>query len=95
MQKSWDFIKDSGEFIEKIKTISNIPDDAISVTADAVGLYPSIPHEFGLKALEETLAKRDSIQISTYYLVKMAKLCFKIFILNLMERQSNKCLVML
>ena len=43
------------------------------VTADVVGLYPSIAHELGLKALEETLEKRDFIQISTSDLVKMAK----------------------
>ena len=72
-QRSWSYIKDSGDFIEKIKRISNIPDDAILVTADVVGLYPSIPHELGLKALEEALEKRDSIQISTSDLVKMAK----------------------
>ena len=73
MQRSWSYIKDSGDFIEKIKRIGNIPDDAVSVTADVVGLYPSTPHELGLKALEEALGKRDSIQISTSYLVKMAK----------------------
>ena len=63
MQKSWSYIKDSGDFIEKIKRIGNIPEDAILVTADVVGLYPSIPHEFGLKALEKALEKRESIQI--------------------------------
>ena len=73
MQRSWSYIKDSGDFIERIKRISNIPNDAILVTADVVGLYLSIPHEIGLKALEEALEKRDSIQISTSNLVKMAK----------------------
>ena len=38
-----------------------------------MGLYPSIPHELGLKALEEALEKRDFIQISISDLVKMAK----------------------
>ena len=52
MRRSWSYVKDSGDFIEKIKRISNIPDDAILVTADVVALYPSIPHELGLKALE-------------------------------------------
>ena len=37
-----------------------------------MGLYPSIP-QLGLKALEEALEKRDSIQFSTSDLVKMAK----------------------
>ena len=73
MQRSWSYFKDSGDFIEKTKRISNIPDDAILVTADVVRLYPSIPHELVLKALEEALEKRDSIQISTSDLVKMAK----------------------
>ena len=69
------YIKDSGDFTKKIKRISNIPDDAILVMADVVGLYPSILHELGLKALEafeEALEKRDPIQISTFDLVKMA-----------------------
>ena len=38
MQRSWSYIKDSGDFIEKIKRITNIPGDAILVTADVVGL---------------------------------------------------------
>ena len=33
---SWSYIKDSVDFIEKIKRISNIPDDAILVMADVV-----------------------------------------------------------
>ena len=73
MERSWSYFKDSGDFIERIRRISNIPDDAILVTADVVGLNPSIPHELGLKALEEALEKRDSIQISTSDLVKMTR----------------------
>ena len=73
MQRSCSYIKDSGDFIEKIKRISNIPDHAILVTTDVVGLYSSIPHELGLKDLEEALEKRDPIQISTSDLVEMAK----------------------
>ena len=73
MQKSWSYIKDSGDFMEKIKRIGNIPEDTILVTADFVGSYPSISHELGLKALEAALEKRDSIQISTSEHVKMTK----------------------
>ena len=32
-----------------------MPNGAILVTADAVGVYPSIPHEDGLYALSEEL----------------------------------------
>ena len=61
MQSSWSYTKD---FIKKLKRISNILDGAILVTAGAMGLYPSIPHELGLNALEEALEKRESIQVS-------------------------------
>ena len=62
MQRSWSYIKDSGDFIGKTKNISNIRDDAILFTADVEGLYPSIPHDHGLKALKEALGKREETQ---------------------------------
>ena len=57
MQSSWSYINDSVDFLRKIKQIRNLPEDSILVTADVVGLYPSIPRELGLKALEEALEK--------------------------------------
>ena len=41
--------------------------------ADVLGLCSSIHHELCLKALDEALEKRETIQISTSHLVKMAK----------------------
>ena len=38
MQESWSYIRDSGYFIQKIKSITNIPENSILVTADSVGL---------------------------------------------------------
>ena len=35
------------------------PDNAIFVTADVMALYPSIPHNFELKALREVLDKGE------------------------------------
>ena len=95
MQSIWSYIKDSGNLIEKIKRISNIPDDAILVTADVVELYPSIPHKLGLMALEAALEKRESIQILNPILSKWLNLYFEVIILNLMERSNNKFLVLL
>ena len=45
MQNGWSYMKNSDDFIMKIKHLKNIPDNAILMTADVVGLYPSIPHE--------------------------------------------------
>ena len=39
MQSSKSYIKDSGDFIRKIKDIYYIPSNAILVTGDVVGLY--------------------------------------------------------
>ena len=36
-----------------------MPDNAILVTADVTALYPSIPHNVGLKALRKILDKRE------------------------------------
>ena len=50
-----------------------IPDNALLVTADVVGLYPSIPHQAGLIALKEALDKRLLKKIPTDDLIKMAE----------------------
>ena len=49
MQSEWYYIKDSNDFINKIKHLQNIPDNPLLVTADVVGLYPSIPHKGHLR----------------------------------------------
>ena len=41
------------------------------------GLYPSIPHEAGLKALEKSLNDCTNKKVSTEDLVKMAKFVLK------------------
>ena len=55
MQEGWSYIKDSGNFIKKLKNIDHIPQDPIMVTADVVGLYPSISHDAGLETLQKAL----------------------------------------
>ena len=57
MRKGWSYIKDSQHFINKCRKLGKIPDHAILITAKVVGLYSSIPHSVGLRALKETLDK--------------------------------------
>ena len=45
----------------------------ILVTANVVALYPSIPHELGLKELEKALGKREYKQTPTEDLIKLPK----------------------
>ena len=50
MQNGKSYIKDSGDFINKIKELQSIPDGVILVSSDVVALYPNVPHGAGLKA---------------------------------------------
>ena len=38
-------IKDTNDFLKKLHSLPNLPDDIILYTVDVVGLYPNIPHE--------------------------------------------------
>ena len=77
MQCGWSYIKDSIDSVKKIKCLKNIPDNALLVTADVVGLYPSISHKAGLGALKELLDRRGEKKISTRDLAKMAEFVLK------------------
>ena len=71
MTKGWSYIKDSQDFINKSRKLGKIPENAILVTADIAGLYPSIPHNFGLRALKE------APKIPTEDLLQMTEFVFK------------------
>ena len=77
MRKGWSYIKDSQDFINKSRKLGKIPDNAILVTADVVGLYPSIPHNVGLRALKEALDKREQKKVPTEDLLQMAEFVLK------------------
>ena len=62
MKKGLSQIEDSGDFINKIRRMGSIPDNAILVTAEVTAWYPSIPHDIGLKTLREVLDKREKTQ---------------------------------
>ena len=51
VQKVNSFIQDTNHFLWKIKSLGQLPEEAILCTIDVVGLYPNIPHEEGLASL--------------------------------------------
>ena len=51
MREGMSYIKDSNGFLHKIRDLKDISNDALLVTADVVGLYPSILHEAGVQPL--------------------------------------------
>ena len=77
MQNGWSYIRDSGDFIDKMKRIGKIPEGSFLVTADVVGLYPSIPHNEGILALKQKLEEQPSTKIPTNDLVKLAEFVLK------------------
>ena len=77
MQSSQTYVRDSSHFLELIEGLGPIPDDAILVTADVVGLYPNIPHEEGLQALGEALDRRSNNKIPTNVLMEMTEFVLK------------------
>ena len=78
MQEGQSYIKDTGDFLNKIRNINALPENAILVTIDVVGLYPSIPHQTGLEALKEALDNRKTRKVPTGKLVKMAEFVLRI-----------------
>ena len=70
-------IKDTGEFLEKLKNLGNILSNAILVTADVVGLYPIIHHYAGLQALYEKLEERTDEKIPSTDLFEMTEFILK------------------
>ena len=77
MKSGKSYVKVTGDFLEKIKSLRRIPEDAFLVTVDVVGLYPSIPHDVGLKALYKKLEERSDKKVPSADLVDMAEFVLK------------------
>ena len=72
MREGMSYIKDSNDFMHKIRNLKDIPNDTLLVTADVVGLCTSISIESALQAFKEVLEQRKDKKILTNDLVKMA-----------------------
>ena len=92
MQQKGSYIKDSGDFIKKLKKIKEVANDAIMVTADVFGLYPIIRHDVGLEALRKTLDEQVNKKMVLRTLLKWQNLFWKITTLNLMVKLNNNFL---
>ena len=58
-QKVKSYIKDTINFLNKVKKLRSLPDGAILCTMDVVGLYPNIPHGESLACLHRLLETKD------------------------------------
>ena len=80
------YIKDTNDFLIKLRSLASLPGNSLLCTMDVVGLYPNIPHEEGLSALRKRLNERDKKDVSTDTLVELAELVLKNNIFNFNER---------
>lgn len=65
-------IPTSSDFVNKIKSFTNIHSNLILVIADVVGLYPNSLHEPGLNAIKEAFdnKERKSVRVITLNLME-------------------------
>ena len=49
------YVKDTSDFVRKIKNIGKVPDDSYLVSMDVRALYTNISHEMGIKYVNEPL----------------------------------------
>ena len=71
------YIKDTDDFLKKLRSLTNLPNDIILSSVDVVGLYPNIPHDEGLSALQKRLELRREKKVSTSMLVELAQVVLK------------------
>ena len=57
--------------------LTDLPGDIILCSVDVVGLYPNIPHDEGLSALQKRLELRKDKKKSTSTLVELAEVVLK------------------
>ena len=75
-------IKDTDDFIRRIRNIFYLPSYDLLVTFDVVSLYPSIPHDFGLCAHKDFLLDRNIPAIVVNGIHNMTELVLKSMCLN-------------
>ena len=51
------YVKDTSDFIRKLRTIDKVPKGSLLVSLDVRALYTNIPHSEGLKAVKNEWPK--------------------------------------
>ena len=80
------YIKDTNDFLKKLRSLPNLSRDITLCTIDVVGLYPNIPHDEGLSALRKRLDLRQEKDVTTSTLVELAEVVLKNNIFTFKEK---------
>ena len=81
------YIKDTNDFLKKLRSLPNLPGDIILCIVDVVGLYPNIPHEEGLSALRKRLDLRQEKDVTTSTLVELPEVVLRNNIFTFKEKK--------
>ena len=74
------YLEDTPDFIRRIEKINNsriLPDNAIIVTWDVMGLFTIIPQEEGLECTRNALNKRNKPDVPTEFLMRLLEVVLK------------------
>ena len=71
------YIQDTNDFLRKLDSLKNLPENFLLRTVDVVGLYPNIPHSDGLAAIKKALDAREEKSVSTESILKLAEVVLK------------------
>ena len=93
MRSAKSYIRDTGDFLNKLKELGSIPQNALLVTVDVVGLHPSIPHQDSLDALSIKLENEKIKRFLRRIYLKWPSLYLKKITLNSTQKLSSKYLV--
>ena len=68
------YVRNTTDFINKINTIGELPEEAHLVTMDVEALYTNIPNDEGLQALKEAIDKKQHKSVATTVIVTLMSL---------------------
>ena len=71
------YIRDTTDFLLKVKSLSNLSSDAMLVTLDISSLYTNIPHQEGIAACREALNTRETLSPPTVDLAELISAILK------------------
>ena len=83
------YIQDTPDFlrqIEKLNAKGKLPESAMLVSLDVIGLYTNIPQEEGTNCAEKVLNKRENMKVPSEYIISMLKLILKNNIFSFSDR---------
>ena len=70
-QQADSYIKDTTDFILKLKELPELPKDSLLVTLDVTSLYTNIPNEEGLRATFRKLLRDPNMRQIRPYIIKL------------------------